>query len=182
MGIQFIFVVETNKKCNSDWIYIKETVDQFYSYEQTKTKFTPIYMDGKGNYMKKLKEIETKKRQFRAASKSNQSRVIYCFDCDEFDRKSEDLKFLSEARKFCKKEGYEFVWFCKDIEHVYIGKRIEDSQKKKEAANFKARKLISKIDRKRLSEYDYKVERSNILEVLDRYPELIRRDERSRNR
>ena len=23
MGLQLIFVVETNKKCNSDWIYIK---------------------------------------------------------------------------------------------------------------------------------------------------------------
>ena len=27
MGVQLIFVVETNKDCNSDWIYIKETVD-----------------------------------------------------------------------------------------------------------------------------------------------------------
>ena len=30
MGIQLIFVVETNKKCNSDWIYIKDTVEHFY--------------------------------------------------------------------------------------------------------------------------------------------------------
>ncbi len=26
MGVQLIFVVETNKKCNSDWIYIKDTI------------------------------------------------------------------------------------------------------------------------------------------------------------
>ena len=30
MGPQLIFVVETNKKCNSDWIYIKDTVEHFY--------------------------------------------------------------------------------------------------------------------------------------------------------
>ncbi len=24
MGLQLVFVVETNKKCNSDWIYIKD--------------------------------------------------------------------------------------------------------------------------------------------------------------
>ena len=35
MGIQLIFVVETNKACNSDWIYIKDTIEYFYSYERT---------------------------------------------------------------------------------------------------------------------------------------------------
>ena len=30
MGLQLIFVVETNKKCKSDWIYIKETIDRFF--------------------------------------------------------------------------------------------------------------------------------------------------------
>lgn len=29
MGVQLIFTVETNKKCNSDWIYIKDTVEHF---------------------------------------------------------------------------------------------------------------------------------------------------------
>ena len=29
MGVQLIFTVETNKKCNSDWIYIKDTVEYF---------------------------------------------------------------------------------------------------------------------------------------------------------
>ena len=52
MGVQLIFVVETNKKCGSDWIYIKETIEQFYTYERTQLKFTPIYMDGKGKYSK----------------------------------------------------------------------------------------------------------------------------------
>ena len=32
MGVQFIFVVETNKGCKSDWIYIKETINYFYNY------------------------------------------------------------------------------------------------------------------------------------------------------
>lgn len=29
MGLQLIFVVETNKKSKSDWIYVKDTVDYF---------------------------------------------------------------------------------------------------------------------------------------------------------
>ena len=70
--------------------------------------------------------------------------------------------------------NYEFVWFCKDIEHVYIGKRIDDSQKKKEAENFKIQKLIEKVDGKNLSQKNYEAKRSNILAVLDTYSELIR--------
>lgn len=29
MGLQLVFVVETNKKCNSDWIYIKDTIGTY---------------------------------------------------------------------------------------------------------------------------------------------------------
>lgn len=174
MGVQLIFVVETRKTCNSDWIYIKDTVEHFYSYERTELKLTPIYMDGKGNYFKKKKEVESKIKQYRATSKNNQSRVIYCFDCDEYDKKPEDSLFLNKAKKFCEEMNYEFVWFCKDIEHVYIGKRIDDSQKKKEAENFKIQKLIEKVDGKNLSQKNYEAKRSNILAVLDTYSELIR--------
>lgn len=58
MGTQLIFVVETNRKCKSDWIYIKDTIDYFYQYNQTQIKFTPVYMDGKGKYQKKEKNFK----------------------------------------------------------------------------------------------------------------------------
>ena len=38
MGLQLIFVVETNKRCKSDWIYIKDTVDHFYEYNNAYVK------------------------------------------------------------------------------------------------------------------------------------------------
>ncbi|MFQ9153026.1 MAG: hypothetical protein ACLR6B_17705 [Blautia sp.] len=53
MGVQLIFAVETNKKCNSDWIYIKDTVEHFYAYERTQLKLSVVYLDGKGNYSSK---------------------------------------------------------------------------------------------------------------------------------
>ena len=46
MGVQLIFAVETNKKCNSDWIYIKDTVEYFYAYERTQLKLSVVYLDG----------------------------------------------------------------------------------------------------------------------------------------
>ena len=50
MGVQMIFAVETNKKCNSDWIYIKDPIEHFYVYERTQLKLSVVYLDGKGNY------------------------------------------------------------------------------------------------------------------------------------
>lgn len=44
MSLQLIFVVETNKTCKSDWIYIKDTIDYFFEYDRTAIKLTPVYM------------------------------------------------------------------------------------------------------------------------------------------
>ena len=71
MGLQLIFVVETNKKSKSDWIYVKDTVDYFYKYERTEVKFSPIYMEGRGKYNspKKQREIEQKISQYSVHQK-----------------------------------------------------------------------------------------------------------------
>ena len=177
MGLQLIFAVETNKKCNSDWIYIKDTIEYFYSYERTQVKFSVVYMDGKGNYnsKKKEKEIKSLASQYSSTSNTNRSRVIYCFDCDDYDSKMDDLKFLEEAKKYCDEHEYDFVWFCKAVEQVYIGKKVDDSQKKKEAATFKAKKQINSIDSKKLLMKNYRNNTSNIMNVLDGYSELTRK-------
>ena len=176
MGLQLVFVVETNKKCNSDWIYIKDTVEHFYEYDRTQIKFSTVYMDGKGKYKSKEKQVAQFVRQYSAMSNANHSKVLYCFDCDDYDSNPNDQKFLKEAKQYCDSKGYDFVWFCKDVEQVYIGKRVDDSQKKKEAAAFKARKLINKVDQKRLSGDNYRLCTSNIMKILDCNQELTRRN------
>ena len=87
MGLQLIFVVEANKKCKSDWIYVKDTIDYFYQYDRAHVKLSPVYMGGKGNYNKSTveKQIEQLMSQYAGSSKSSFSRVIYCFDCDDCD-------------------------------------------------------------------------------------------------
>lgn len=177
MGLQLIFVVETNKKCNSDWIYIKDTIEYFYSYDRTKVKLSVVYMDGRGNYSsnKKKREVKSYISQYNAGSKTNKSKVIYCFDCDEYINNPDDSKFLEKAKKYCADNEAEFVWFCKDVEQVYLGQSVNDSQKKKEAAGFKAKKEINNIDIKKLSEKNYKTGTSNIINVLDNIPELTQK-------
>lgn len=169
MGLQLIFVVETNKKCKSDWIYIKDTIDHFYKYDQAQVKFSPVYMNGKGNYQKKEKEISKLISQYSSTSKTNHSKVIYCIDCDDYDNKQEDSEFLKSVQRYCKSREADLIWFCKDVEQVYIGKKVDDSQKKNEASNFKAKKLITDVDMHRLSVTGYRANTSNIMNILDRY-------------
>lgn len=175
MGSQFIFVVETNKKCQSDWIYIKDTIEHFYVFERTRVKLSVVYMGGRGNYSNKENDIQKLISQYRAASQKNQSKVIYCFDCDNFDTNTEDENFLRKTKQYCKEKGYEFAWFCRDIEQVYIGKQVEKSQKQKEAATFKAKKLIMKVTADKLSGINYKVNTSNFMKILDQFHEFTRK-------
>ena len=169
MGLQLIFVVETNKNCKSDWIYIKETIERFYQYDQVQIKFSPVYMDGKGKYKNKEKKVSSLISQYKAASKHNQSQVIFCFDCDEYTSKPEDADFLANARRYCNEKGYDFVWFCKDIEQVYLGKKVDDSRNKQEATTFKEKGLIASVDERKLHTHEYRRNTSNIMNVIDKY-------------
>lgn len=176
MGFQLIFVVETNKKCKSDWIYIKNTIDRFYKYDKAHIRLYPVYMDGKTNYLYKEKEVKNLIKQYKATASNNETKVIYCFDCDEYDTKPEDLEFIKKTQKFCKNNRYEQVWFCKDIERVYLGKKVSDSQKKKEAEKFMAKKLIDGVPENNLISEKYGENLSNILKILDKYiPPLERK-------
>ena len=175
MGLQLIFVLETDKKCKSDWIYIKDTIERFYSYDIAHTRFSQVYMDGKGNYdrSKTKDEIESYVSQYTNKKKPNANRsiVIYCFDCDDYDSKPEDLLFFNTAKQYCEKQGYEFVWFCKDIERVYLGKKVSNSQKGKEAVTFRTKKLIKLVDEEKLKCDGLRANTSNIRCVLDKYLE-----------
>ena len=129
MPLQLIFVVETDKRCKSDWIYIKSTLNHFYQYNHTQVKLTPIYLSGKDKYKSKEKEINSKIKQFRGNSK-----VLMCVDCDDYDTNPYDRQFLYKVKEYCNDKGFIFVWFCKDIEQVYLGYKIESNLKKKKAA------------------------------------------------
>lgn len=175
MGFQFVFVVETSNDCKSDWIYIKNTITKFYSYDLAEIKFTPVYMDGKTKYMKKEKVVSQLVKQYKMAAKTNHSQVFYCFDCDDYDTRSEDMSFLEQVSSYCENKNYELVWFCKDIERVYMGQKVPDTQKKRTAESFAKNNLISKIDERSLSGTVYKRNTSNILSILDKYRMYIKR-------
>ncbi len=176
MGLQLIFVVEANKKSKTDWIYIKETVDRFYKYDVAHLKLSAVYMEGKNKYLSKEKEVNLLISQYSSTSTNNVTKVIYCFDCDDYDSNPVDKEFLEKTQEFCKANNYEYVWFCKDIERVYLGKKVEDGHKNSEATKFKAKKLIDGVSESRLKGKKISRNMSNILSVLDRCkPHLVRK-------
>ena len=174
MSLQLIFVVETNKTCKSDWIYIKDTIDYFFEYDRTAIKLTPVYMDGKGKYKNKEKEISKNIAAYKAGGKGRQTKVIYCFDCDDYNTKQEDAFFLEKVRQYCAEQKYDFVWFCKDIERVYTGKKVNAVDKKKKSEEFKKKKQISEVKVDKLSAEEYQENTSNILRILEQYLDMKR--------
>lgn len=166
MAIQMIFCLETNKRANTDYIYMKETINHMYQLSN-QIKLSPVYMGTKTKYQSKdvLKEILYKIKAFTIG----QTKVIYCIDTDEFEKNTEHEKAFQEIKQFCEKSGYDLIWFCHDVEEVFWGKRISDSQKVQEAAKFRNRERIKEISVDQLSAESVRSHTSNILCVLDQY-------------
>ena len=173
MGQQIIICVEADRKSKTDYIYIKATIDHFYNVNQAMTRLTPIYMEGKGNYSSRKisKSIENNEKQYRVTGNENSTVVLLCFDCDDFDRKPEDLKFLEDASRYCEEKGYRFGWFCKDIEHVYLGEQVSNNQKKAKASQFAQKRLIDQVEIEKMRAKSIQIQRSNLCSVLDEYLE-----------
>lgn len=166
MGLQLVFCVETTEDNKSDYIYIRETIYHFYTPNPAHLKITPVYMGGKGNYAssRTLRKIKEYTNQYPGETK-----VIYCIDCDDFDTRPEDASFLRAVKDYCANLQYEFVWFCKDIEHTFLGEQIPQNLKKKSAESFAAKGKIQQIDKKNLKAEPYLIKRSNLCSILDKY-------------
>lgn len=166
MAIQMIFCLETNKRANTDYIYIKETLEFLYQ-KNNQIKISPVYMDGKSKYQSKsvLREIHKREKAFI----TGETKVIYCIDTDEYDRNTEHANEFMAIQNFCEKNGYDFIWFCHDVEEVFQGKKIPDSQKVQEAGAYRDKKKIMEMSLERLAETTIRSCTSNLLCVLDQY-------------
>lgn len=166
MAIQLILCMETNKKSATDDVYILELIRHIYQLNN-QTKISRIYMGTKTKYKAKnvLQEIKAKTKTYI----SGETRVIYCIDTDDHEKNAKHKRELIEISRFCQQNGYDLVWFCHDVEDVFLGERIADSRKVSEAGAFKRKGLIKEIPLDRLSGSVEIVHTSNILNILDKY-------------
>lgn len=166
MARQLIFCLETNKRANTDYIYIKEAIDFLYQ-ESRQVKISPIYMGTKTKYRSKdvLKEISQKKKMFI----HGETKVIYFIDTDAFEKSAEHENAFREIRQFCEKNNFDLVWFCHDVEEVFLGRQIPDDLKVQAAGTYRGKGEIEKMSPEKLSSEIMRKNTSNLLCVLDQY-------------
>ena len=166
MAIQMILCVETNKRADTDYIYISETIRHLYKKDKRIT-INKVYMGSKTKY--KSKEVLRNIKQLTKDFTIGETKVIYCIDTDAYETNIEHKKAFDDISRFCEENGYELIWFCHDIEDVYIGKKVSDSRKVPEAGEFRRKNKIEEMDLEQLSGNIERVHTSNILCILDKY-------------
>ncbi len=169
MALQIILVMETNKRERTDLVYIDEVLDYFFNARNNNDiKISHVFMDGKGNY-NKAKTVTSQIKSFvRQYSQLGSSHVVYCFDTDKFDSDSNDKKFLEKVEDYCGQNGYEFVWFCHDVEEVFLGKSVSKGEKVRCANQFQKNHLIEKIDCDKLCSATKVKSTSNLVDVISK--------------
>jgi hypothetical protein len=170
-----VFVVETNSRNKSDFLYVKKYLDTFF--ESGSNVVRPIYLGGKDKYedASRVREINSLVSKYLSVDREDKRIVVfYCMDTDDISRgpdASLNRKKAQEIEQFCKRKGYEFIWFHEVIEQTFVGKRVSDNEKGKAAVQFVKRNLCN-LDRTKLRCDSYSECRpgtSNIDAVLSRY-------------
>ena len=162
-NVQYLFCLETNPKSNTDWQYIKKTIDYLLADKESGCRFRALYMEGKNNYKSKpmIKSIKENSKKWKGDTE-----VVYCIDLDKYDINQNDYVFYNKLNDYCERNGYKLVYFCRDIEEVYLGKRVESSKKAQFASRFFKNGIIDQNLISRLSKDTKNKKTSNLLLVL----------------
>ena len=159
---QVILCVETSKKANTDGLYISKALKSLYRIDNS-VKLTYVYCEGKPKYASKLKEIND------AKTKIKDSIVVYLFDTDSIDIDVKHQNLNEEIIKYCNSNNFEFVWFYRDIEEVFLHHSVPNNSKTKEAAKFSNTSNIGKATIDSLSSNELIRYRSNFMLVFNKY-------------
>lgn len=132
-----LICVETTKEAKTDSIYIDKTLKYVYNIDN-ETKIEYEYLTSKTKYNDKgiKRKIERKIKDFSEAT------IVYCLDSDDIFANPETAVLNKKIEEYCKLEGYRIVWFCRDIEEVFLHRRVGSTDKLSEAAKFNAQKGI----------------------------------------
>ena len=74
-----------------------------------------------------------------------------------------------EKQSYCKEHNYEFVWFCHDVEEVFLGHSVHKSEKTKCAIQYDARNGINNVKISNLKVEKMAGRKSNLVIVFDKY-------------
>ena len=169
MAFQIVLVVEANEKAKTDFIYINSVLNNVYNIRsRNDIKVSPVFMGGKGKYKKVADKIN---KLVKAYNYIGESCVIYCFDTDKYDTDTGDEKALHDEMQYCIDNGYEFVWFCHDIEEVFLGKSVSKSEKTDKVKSYSVRHGVENLNLDVLKAEVMGKGKSNLLLILRKYLE-----------
>lgn len=171
MNLQLVLCVEANRKAKTDNIYIKQTISRFYNIGNN-VRLTFINMGGKSNF--KAPDVKRQVKQYCQDYKIGATVVLYCIDLDNYETDAEQVSLNKGVTEFAQRNNHEIIWFCRDIEEVYLGRRVDKSEKTKLALEFARKGNIQFVEADKLEHGKESKGTSNILVVLDKY--LKRRD------
>ncbi len=159
-----IICVETNERANTDPCYIDKVIRNYYLIDNN-IRLSYKYLNSKTQYKNK-KTLQEISKDCKAVGTVNHS-VVYCIDADKCDSDYEDKVRFEEIADFCSQKGFSLVWFSRDIEDVFLHKKISNHDKKKMAIKFSKSKGIGKATENDLRATNVSNQKSNILNVLD---------------
>lgn len=112
---QLILVVECNEQSKSDYHYICGIIKYFFNFSTI--KLTPVYAGNKSRLYndKTNRTIKSFKRQY-----NGESIVIVFADYD-----SSSSSDNNAIKTFCMTNGYDLVWFNKEIEEVVFQEEFD---------------------------------------------------------
>lgn len=168
MAVQLILVLESDETSRSDYIYISSILNKWYNINATNdVKISRVFMGGKGNYKKK-KVVNTIEK-YRKSYKNGTTNIIFCFDTDRFEIDASDRKAITEEQKYCEDNGFEFVWFCHDIEEVFLGESVSKNEKTERARQYAKSNTVERLNKKDFASSRMIKKKSNLVFVLDKY-------------
>lgn len=156
--IRLIVVCETRASSKTDYKYIKSVIDYYYKPRSFSIK--PIYATSKSELIKQDKKIEKEINDY-----PGQTIVVLFADVDLGD---DNLN--NKILNYCNNKKYELVWMNGTIEEVFLGRKINNKQKTKEANKYLEHylKILPLLNNLENSSALTSNRSSNILLVLDK--------------
>ena len=166
--MQLIICYESRPSADTDYAYVHEYIRYFYKQYERKFKIDKVSFRGKSNYNKVERNIKDKINKYKYTHKNEKQFVVYCLDTDYGINESSECN--EEIIKYCESKKYYLIWFHRDVEEVFLKRRVKDSEKTQTSKMFLDKNLIENVDANNLTVVNIEskhFQTSNIKEVLD---------------
>ena len=166
--LNLIFVVEANNISQSDYMYIKRIIGEYYTIGFN--QLYAIYAGSKSNLIKQDKRIEKMIKDL-----PGQSHIIIVADVDSPTNIAYSLN--EPIEKYCKDKKYDIVWMNLTVEDVVLGETIVSREKAKKAIAFSRKnKLCINIDSLKCINPKNRRKSTNLFLIIDKYLKRIDKD------